>query len=155
MPCARGESGPILELGHGAPLVLVNESFGQTLTIPAARSGPFRFKLPTLKQYRALHLLGLERRARYKIVGVGADELDDGLDKADKSPRSSALFALHVMPHAILAKASGEPQAIRTASASNRFPLPAIIKHTAARRSVTWIKREPGDGAWDGWCRFS
>ena len=143
MPLRQGRVWDHTELVHGAPLVLVNESFAKRY-YPTGEVLGRSLKIPTLKDEPPYTLAGPGSDGPLQIVGVVADALDDGLDKPVK-PAIFLPYSLYMWMHTqILVESRGEPLAILH---SVRQQIVSVNADQQANGRVddleTWIKREP------------
>ncbi len=143
MPLRQGRVWDHTEVMHGAPLVLVNESFAKRY-YPGGEVLGRSLKIPTMKNEPPYTLAAPGSDGPLQIVGVVADALDDGLDKPVK-PAIFVPYSLYMwMGTQILVESRGDPKAILH---SVRRQIVSVNADQQANGRVddleTWIKREP------------
>jgi putative ABC transport system permease protein len=143
IPLLRGRVWDETEIAHGAPLVLVNESFAKRY-FPTGETLGRSIKTPALKNEPPYIIASQGSDGWLQVVGVVGDALDDGLDKPVK-PAIFLPYSLYMWMHTqILIRSRVEPQSILH---SVRLQIAAVNKDQQVMSRgddlEVWIKREP------------
>ena len=144
MPLRQGRIWDHTEMVHGAPLVLVNESFAKRYYPGGATFWTFVEDSRRLKNEPPYTLAAPGSDGPMQMIGVVADALDDGLDKPVK-PAIFLPYSLYMwMRTQILVESRVDPQSILH---SVRRQIVSVECRSAGNGQVddleTWIKHEP------------
>jgi putative ABC transport system permease protein len=143
IPLLRGRVWDETEVAHGAPLVLVNQSFAKRY-FPTGETLGRSIKIPALKNEPPYIIASPGSDGWLQVVGVVGDALDDGLNKPVK-PAIFLPYPLYMWMHTqILIRSRVEPQSILH---SIRLQIAAVDRDQQVMSRVddleVWIKREP------------